>query len=178
MNRNFGVLLLIILLPSVLQGQEQPKVEPAQSRHKVTLELSQTHVPASIDNGGKKVWQVLASWGLNYDFTVSKEWGIGLHTDMVVQNFSYESESGIIKKRTRPVATALVGTRKFGEHLTVFGGGGMELASEGTLGLVRVGLDSGWEMPGNWEFSVSLMGDFKIGAYDAWVLAFGIGKSF
>ena len=170
--------ICFLMASFVAKGQEEKKEEDSETRHKITLEASHTHVPTSVDNNGKKSWQVLASWGLNYDFKINRNWNIGIHSDMVIQDFSYEDESGIVKKRTRPVATAIVGMRKFGDHLSIVGGGGMEVASEGTLGLVRIGLDYGLEIPGNWEFSASLMCDFKIKAYNAYVIGFGIGKSF
>jgi hypothetical protein len=41
-----------------------------------------------------------------------------------------------------------------------------------------MGADCGWELPDEWELSFSLMADFKINAYNTWVLGFGIGKTF
>jgi hypothetical protein len=74
---------------------------------------------------------------------------------------------------------ALVGKRKFGEHFALFGGGGLEVSKgEETLGLIRIGADVGWEIPGDWEVAFSALVDFKIEAYDAFVVGFGIGKKF
>lgn len=147
------------------------------NRHKISLELSHTHVPASFGVDGKS-WQVLASWGVNYDFRLNEDWALGLHNDLVIQDFAYEDGEGIVKERSKPLASALVITRRLTEHLSVVGGGGMEVAPEGTLGLLRIGFDCGWELPKAWELSVSLMADFKIHAYNAYVLGIGLGKAF
>jgi len=163
---------------SVLFAQESSGQVESFNRNKVSLVISHTHVPGGVDNSGKKSWLVLPSWGLDYDFSFSEQWGIGLHSDLVIQDFEYEEGEGIIKKRTKPFATAIVGTYHVTDHLTLIAGGGMELAPEGTLGLIRTGVDCGWELPGNWELSASLMADIKINAYNAWVLGLGIGKTF
>lgn len=176
---NFTRLLLILTSICLLhftvlaqEGGEEFK------RHKVLMSLSHTHVPAGVDVDGKKNWITLPSVGLDYDFRITERWGIGLHTDMVVENFKYESEESAVYERSRPIALVLVGSHRFGEHLMLIAGGGIELAKEENFSLIRLGLDYGWELPKEWELAVSLMNDFKIDAYDSWVLGLGVGKSF
>ena len=172
------IVLLLTATFSIASAQETSEHAESFRRNRVGIVLGHTHVPAGVDADGKKTWLALASWGLDYDFRINEDWGVGLHSDLVIQDFEYEEEEGIIKNRTKPLAATLVCTRRMGEHFTFLAGGGMEVASEGTLGLVRIGTDWGWELPKDWELSLSLMADFKINAYDAWVLGFGVGKSF
>ncbi|HEX5170553.1 MAG TPA: hypothetical protein VFW11_15355 [Cyclobacteriaceae bacterium] len=171
-------LFLLLIASSVASAQRASEGVESFRRNRIALVLGHTHVPAGIDENGKKTWLALASWGLDYDFRINQDWGLGLHSDLVIQDFEYEEDEGIVKNRTKPVAIAFVGTRRLGEHFTILTGGGMEVAPEGTLGLIRIGTDCGWELPKDWELSLSLMADFKINAYDAWVLGFGIGKLF
>lgn len=148
------------------------------NKNKVTLSITHTHVPSGVNENGKDTWLMLPSWSLDYDYSINAKWGAGLHTDLVIEDFEYEKEEGIILERSKPFSMALVGTRSLGEHFTIFAGGGLEVATEGTLGLVRVGGDCGWELPGEWELAVSLVADFKFDAYNAWVFGLGVGKRF
>ncbi|WP_143519993.1 hypothetical protein [Reichenbachiella sp. 5M10] len=164
-------------MTSVLYAQEkEEKQSEGAKRHKLMLVMGNVHVPAGINIDGDKAWTVVPSWGLDYDYALTEQWAIGMHTDMAIESYEYEED--IIYKRTRPFSMILTGSRKFGEHLTVMAGGGVELAKEEDLTIVRVGIDYGWELQNDWELSASLMSDFKIDAYNSWILGLGVGKRF
>lgn len=57
-------------------------------------------------------------------------------------------------------------------------GGGAEFSPEENLALVRLGFDYAWELPGDWEVAVSLVGDIKIDAYNALVFGFEVARAF
>ena len=159
-------------------GYSQEEGHDGEKRNRVLLAITHTLVPTAVSESGEKKLLSLASWGLDYDRSFNSPWGVGLHSDIVLENFQYE-DGDVIKERKSPLALAAVVSRKFGKHITVFTGGGVELSrSEETLGLIRIGADCGWEIPRDWEVSFSLMTDFKIDAYDAFVFGFGIGKKF
>lgn len=178
----FKVIWLLLVVSTICPGygiaQEKSIDAGSSSQNKLTLSISHTHVPGGINDFGDKVWLALPSWGLDYDRSISKRWGLGIHTDLVIQDFSYEEEEGIIRKRTKPLATALVASYKATPHFTLIAGGGGEFAPEGTLSLIRIGTDYGWELPKKWELTISVMADFKINAYNAWVLGIGVSKIF
>ncbi|MEJ1238722.1 hypothetical protein WBG78_11360 [Chryseolinea sp. T2] len=174
----FSVVGLFFSSMCTVCAQQTEAPRPEFNRNKVSLSITHTHVPTGINENGQSSWLMLPSWSLDYDYSLTDKWGAGLHTDLVIEDFQYEKEEGIILKRSKPFSMALVGTRRFGEHISIFAGGGMEVASEGTLGLFRLGGDCGWEIPNDWELSLSLVFDFKIDNYNAWVLGFGVGKRF
>ena len=116
--------------------------------------------------------------GDDYDYRLNEDWSLGVHTDIIVENFQYESPEDIIKKRTSPLALVLSAGRKVGEHLTILVGGGTELAKEENLALVRLGVDYGWEVGEDWEVAVNYMIDFKIDAYNTGVFGVGIARTF
>lgn len=159
-------------------AQEGAVEKPEFKRHKIAVAITHTHVVEGADESGDRTWLMLPSWSVDYDYSITREWGAGLHSDVVIQDFEYEKDEGIIRKRSKPVSFALVGTRALGEHFTVFAGGGLEVATEGTLGLVRLGGDCGWELPGEWELALNIVVDMKINAYNAWVFGLGVGKRF
>src|SRR5690606_7916175 len=108
------------------------------------------------------------------------QWAIGLHSDIVIENFeieqSGEGEAEEALERSYPLASALMGIFKPGEHLVLLLGAGGEFAKEETLFLIRAGLEYGWELPGDWELGLSLMNDLKVDAYNSWTLGVGISK--
>jgi len=142
----FGTLFFILCLPGYGVAQEESIEEKPTNRNKLTLAISHTHLPDGINDKGDKVWQVLPSWGLDYDLRISQKWGLGVHSDIVIQDFAYEEKEGITKKRSYPVATAFVTSYKAARHLALIAGGGAEFAPEGTLGLV---VDGSYLMNGN-----------------------------
>lgn len=177
MNR-IWLLLVFSLLMTELWAQEAEGASEEFYRHKVMVVLGHTHVAEGFNSKGDKSWIVLPSWGVDYDFRLNDKWSIGLHSDMVIESFEYESEDQIKLDRTRPIALVIVGSRKFGEHFSILAGGGMEVAPEENLTLIRVGADYSWELKNNWELAVNLMTDFKLDAYDSWVFGLGVAKLF
>ena len=176
-------ILILILLCSVFTAfaQEQRAEEEHANFHRVTIVLGHAHVPEGIKANGNKQWLLMGSWGVDYDYWFQLRWAIGLHSDVIMENFEVEKsgegeEAEGILERSYPLATALMGAFKPGEHLTLLLGTGGEFAKEETLFLIRAGLEYGWELPGEWELGLSLMNDFKVDAYDSWTLGVGISK--
>lgn len=171
--------LIFLLLSLPLLAQEGEEEE--ESKHRIALVLGHAHVPEGIGSEGEKQWLVLGSWGLDYDYRLNSHWAVGLHSDFIVENFELEEHFGREKaviKRSRPLASALVVTYKPGKHLTFLAGGGGEFAKEENFLLIRAGLEYSWKLPDEWELGVSLMNDFKIDAYDSWLLGLGVSKFF
>ncbi|MEJ1238408.1 hypothetical protein WBG78_09775 [Chryseolinea sp. T2] len=182
MLRPRHILLLFVTMlvaVGVALGQTEPENKnEAFRRNKISLAVTHTFVPTTVNSSGDKTYLSLASWGLDYDYRITPQWGIGLHSDLVIQDFEYEDDD-VVRKRVKPLAMAVVGTRKFGEHLTVVAGGGAEFSrDEETLALIRLGVDYGWELPAGLELSFSITTDFKINAYNALVFGFAVGKTF
>ncbi|WP_027125551.1 hypothetical protein [Gelidibacter mesophilus] len=167
-------------LPITALSQTEPSegAEEAIKHHRVMLVLSHTHVPSGIDSDGSKSWIASPSWGLDYDYRFNETWSLGIHTDMVLENFEFEDSDEIVQKRSSPFAIALIPSYKFGAHFSVMAGGGVEFAAEQNLALVRIGAEYGWELPKDWELGISLVSDIKIGSHNSWCLGFGIGKLF
>lgn len=167
--------MLIVLSAQTIFAQEAEE----RLKNKLSLGFTHTLVPTAVDDGNQKYWLALPSWGFDYDRYLGRLWRVGLHTDLVIQNFEFEDNEGVIKKRVKPLSIAGVVTREMGKGFAVFAGGGVELSSdEETLALLRIGVEYGWELPRNFEVSVNAMTDIKITAYNAFVFGFGIGKNF
>jgi hypothetical protein len=175
----FRIILLLsqISFCTAAWAQSENEAETFR-RNKLSLAITHTFVPTTVNSSGDKTYLSLASWGLDYDRRVNSLWGIGLHSDLVIQDFEYE-DNDVVRTRVKPLAIAIVATRRLGKHFTVIGGGGAEFSKgEETLGLFRVGADYGWELPHDWEVSFGVTTDFKVNAYNALVFGFALGKTF
>lgn len=149
-------------------------------KHRFTLILGHTHVPAGIDDNGNKKWLALGSWGFNYDYWLTPKWAIGLHNDIIIEDFEVEggliSESETIIERNYPFASSATLLFKPSKHLTYLLGAGGEFAGSGSYFLTHVGIEYGWHLPKEWELSMNLTYDVKWHAYDSWTIGFGISK--
>ncbi|MEK6479176.1 hypothetical protein WJR50_16640 [Catalinimonas sp. 4WD22] len=182
-RREMYLLCLLLFIGSLhcANAQEFEEEKETANYHRLTLVLGHANVLEGIKDG-KKEWLVLGSWGLDYDYWFHPQWAVGLHSDLIVENFEVEQmgegETVGTLERSSPLASTLVGIFKPGEHFTILLGAGGEFAREETLFLIRAGLEYGWELPGEWELGVSLMQDIKVDAYNSWTLGVGVSKIF
>lgn len=171
------ILLIIssVIIPAL--GFAQEIENEKTSSHRLTVLLSHTIIPEGINND-KKEWMTLGSWSIDYDYWFHPMWAIGLHTDLIVENFEVEQlgKREAILERSYPVAPAITGLFKPGEHLTLLLGAGGEFTRDESFFLIRLGVEYGWEIAEEWELGISLANDFKIDAYNSWSLGIGISK--
>jgi hypothetical protein len=119
---------------------------------------------------------IVPAIGLNYDYIFKKGWGLGLHSDILLQQFKVETH-GDKEEIIRENPFALLGMLLYKPHhrWTVTGGYGIEFEKHENLQMIRIGVEYGIELPKDWELGFSLEFDIKPGAYNT--LLFGIGFS-
>lgn len=163
-------------------AQEEPKNEEKfQPYHILGIAISHAHVFAGKDPDGNNTTHSLPSISLDYTFQFHPKWGIGLHTDLILEEFVVEKTGGEeVIERSYPIAPALMGIYRANKHLSFLLGAGVELEFEKdeNFFLNRVGVEYSGEMAKGWEAFGALNYDFKWNAYDTWVLGIGIAKSF
>ena len=150
--------------------------ESFHPHHQLGLVISHAHVFDGRDDAGKKKVLSLPSWGIDYTYNFHPRWGVGLHTDIIVEKYKVEEHGGEIIERSYPVAPALMGVYKPGGHWSFLLGMGAEFAKEENLALTRAGIEYSGELPGHWEVFGSLAYDIKWSEYDSWLLGIGIAK--
>ena len=156
------------------KGEEEEVFHP---HHELGLAIGHAQVFEGRDDNGKKKTLSLPSWGIDYNYFFHPKWGIGLHTDIIVESFEVEGENNVsVIERSHPVAPALMGVYKPTHHWSFLLGIGIELAKEENFTLTRAGIEYGGELPKRWEVFGSLSYDFKWNAYDTWVIGIGIAK--
>jgi hypothetical protein len=173
--------LMLVVISSSFSQEVETKSEKFKPYHSITGLLSHTMIKDGIRDG-KTEWIAFPSFVLDYNFAFSPKWKIGLHNDIIFEDFIVEttnSEGDIIElERSEPIATVLVGGYKPGKHFTFEAGMGYEFAKEEDLFLTRLGTEYSLELPKDWELIVNLVYDMKWNAYDSFAFGVGISKSF
>lgn len=173
--------LIIVVFP--VKGQEEHKErqeEHVHRKHRLTIGMGHAHIPTGIRAGdGKRSWLNLGAFAFDYDFYFHPKWAVGLHSDIVPTQYEVEftlSKDDEIVTRTSPLSSVLVGSYKITEHLGVQLGFGVEYTKEESLGVLRLGVEYGWELPQDWELGIGATYDDKIDAYSTWFLGFMLSK--
>ena len=177
---NGWAVTVFIFIATSVSSQEnihkEMKEEALKGTHRLTLMLGHSHLSEGIQDNGKKGWKVIPSTGLDYDYWISNHLALGLHNDVMIEDFEVEDHGNTVLERSKPFASVAVAIFKPKEHVSFLAGMGGEFAHEGNFAVTRLGIEAGWEMKNNWEFGISLLYDIKWNAYDTWIFGFGISK--
>jgi len=189
------VLILALVLPLHPLAQEKTK-DPAEkavsskkefrgasnepfTRHSsLGLAVNHAHIFRGRDELGRKKALGLPAWAIDYNYHLSPKWAIGLHTDIILEQYIIAKRDGEEIERSRPIAPAVMGIYKPTEHWSLLAGVGGEFAKEENFLLTRLGVEYGVEIRNGWEVFGSLSYDIKWKGYDSWLLGIGISKSF
>lgn len=158
--------------------------------HYIGLSIGHTHISSGISDGETK-WLALPSFGVSYVYAFNTRWAIGLHSEMIVEDFLVQGSSRENKtvrsgsgddiaviERGRPVAVAVVGIYKIHKHIGLLVGGGMEFSEHEDFGLVKIGAEFPYHFAPGWEMFGTLSADLKIDAYNSFSFGFGIARLF
>jgi len=173
-----GILLIIGLFTGILaQAQHETNTEPEGLKgvHRLGFGLGHTHISEG-RVGGKQQWLATASWSLDYDYWLSNKWAIGLQSDMILETFKIETHDQEEIERSFPIALVPAAIFKPGKHWSFVGGVGMEFSKGHNLGLTRLGIEYGHELPKGWEVGAALVWDDKWNYYNSWGIAITISR--
>ncbi len=157
----------------------------AHKKHTIGFALTHTSIGSGIKNNIGDQWISFPSFTLDYSYYLNRKWLIGLHNDVILEEFIVEDkrpnlgEDEIIGiERSKPITTTLVFGYKIVDHIILIAGGGMEFSKEESFKVVRFGIDAPFEIRNNWEIFGTFTYDIKIDAYDAFFYGLGIAKLF
>lgn len=175
-------LLLAILIVTTSFSQEKKLEHGSEERklnhHQLSFMLSHSYISEGYFFSSKK-WIAAPSIGFDYNYWFKKQLAIGIHTDLIKENFALEEASGEkIIERSTPFAIVPAFTYKPGEHGALVLGMGGEFAKEGSIAVTRLGYEYGWELPNKYELSFSLTYDLKWNAYNTWTFGILVSKFF
>lgn len=164
-----------VLQVAAQQTAEEEELEISEGRHSLGLVLSHARIGKGRNQEGDKEFLMVPALAIDYNYWISEKWAIGLHTDLLNENFFVETPEGETLERERPVAPALMGLFKPGEHWVFAFGIGREFASSESFTLARFSIEYGVEIRDGWEVLGMISQDIYFEAYNA--TAFGLGLS-
>lgn len=197
----FLVLLLVVNFISAQENnQHAEEAHSNTSHHDTSHEAHKKHVlSASINHTlifggatetGESTNITLPSFGLNYTYFFNHKWAIGLHNDIILEDFFVKEESSQLSRssseggetavieRGTPIAACIMGIYKPLPYLGLMAGFGREFSSHEDFTVIRFGIEAPYHLPKNWELFGVLTYDINIDAYQSLTYGLGIGKLF
>jgi hypothetical protein len=176
--------LLIVVLIQFLTFQIFGQHEAVESNehatdapfHKISLITAISIITNNVTENSDGVF-VVPTFGLNYDYFFNHRWGIGLHNDIVLQQYKverHEDEHELI--RQNPVAVCGVLSYKPHHRWTLLGGYGVELEETENISLFRFGIEYGIELKDDWEIAFGAEYDHKINTYSSFIFGIAFSK--
>jgi hypothetical protein len=170
----FLSILVIFQFSAFAQQNEESKAE--ESRHSISFVIGHARIGQGRNAAGDKEFLAVPSVAIDYNYWISERWGLGIHSDFLNENFFIENEDGEILERERPIAPALMGVFKPGEHWTFSLGIGKEFAGKENFTLTRISIEYGVEIQKGWEVFGVLSQDFRWSAYNVTTIGLGLSK--
>ncbi|MDW5290998.1 hypothetical protein [Formosa sp. PL04] len=163
------------------ENEHETETEGEFKHHQIGAMIGHAHLDEGSHTDGSR-WLVVPMVSLNYNYWFNEKWGVGLHTDFILETYEVikETEEGETEtlERELPIAPALMAAFKPGKHFTYMLGFGEEFAKEDDLFLLRAEVEYTLELPKTFELGVALGYDLRFDAYDSWVMAVGVSKLF
>ena len=178
MKKTVLIFVLQLLVFQVFSQREHADDEGSQVApfHKITLVTANSLINNIIDENSNSLLLVPV-FGFNYDYFFHNSWGIGLHNDLVLQQYEVERHDNSEELvRENPVAVCGIISFKPHHRWTLLGGYGVELEKNENISLFRFGLEYGIELKNNWELGFNAEYDQKIKAYSSFMFGIGFSK--
>jgi hypothetical protein len=180
--RSICVIFLMVFfsgIPSWSQTNDSIKFHP---HHSIGLVIGHTQISQGIQSDGQRKWLSLPVWAINYNFKFKPQWALGLHTDIIFEDFLVEehlnNSQEKVLERKYPIASALMATYKPFKHVSFLLGTGAEFSHSGNLFLVRCGFEYSYHFANNFELNAIITNDLKVNAYNSWSIGLGVSKVF
>ncbi len=175
------IIVCILLLTSGLgfsqEHQEASHKDTTNQRHKkhrVAFILAHSYI--SLENN-----EILSipTFGLDYEYWLSKRWGIGIFSDVeLITKEVSPTVDGMITEREYPIVVTLDVLWNPIEHWELVLGPGF-ISEKGEIrSLVRVGLEYDLKLSHHWDVAPNIFYDRKFDGNYAVSIGIGIAKSF
>ena len=184
-RQKYLILTIILISGSLMHGQgvkEETNDEQSETikKHSLGLFLTHSYINQGISNG-KKDWLIVPSLAINYNYSFNHKWSLGLHTDLIIEDFIVEREDSNeeVLEREFPFSALVVGSHKLSESFGIAVGLGAEWETNENFAVARFGAEYGIEIPiKEMEVIFAFNYDVIFNAYDSFNLGIGIAKKF
>ena len=114
----FGALFILVINNLLVAqhedhaNQSHEQNEVITMRHKLTLVMANSLITSHVKDESNTVL-IAPTFGLNYDFMFHARWGVGLHSDIILQQFKIEKHDEHEELiRENPIAICVMGIYK------------------------------------------------------------------
>lgn len=174
---------------SHVPNQEQVHQKENHKKHFISASVNHAIIFSAVKDGESKSAISLPSFGLNYTYFFNEKIGLGLHSDIIIEDFLVESGTNSSEKnveeptlevieRGKPVAVAVIFMYKPLPYLGLMAGAGREFSKHEDFNLIRVGVEAPFNISHHWEVYAGVTYDIAIDAYNSLNYGIGIGKMF
>jgi hypothetical protein len=118
------------------------------------------------------------SWGFDFEYWPTHVLGIGLHSDVELQDFIVANEEEEEVERKEPFIITLDALYRPWKGLVLMGGPGLEIEREETFFLFRVGLEYEVGISENWDLFPTFFYDQRLDGYSTLSIGLGVGTHF
>ena len=156
------------------QAHEHPKETEHDAHFRAAIMLGHTLItPGALDT---RIF--VPSWGLDLEYWHSHRFGLGLHTDVELQDFIVLNQDEEEVERNEPFIITLDGLYRPWKDLILMGGPGVELEEGESFFLFRFGFE--YEVPVGSSFDLfpSIFYDQRLDGYSTLTVGLGVGKRF
>ena len=124
--------------------------------HKITLVMANSFINNSFSDQANNIL-IIPTFGFNYDYFFNSRWGLGLHTDILLQQYKVEKHGGHEEiLRENPVGLAGMVLFKPHHRWVLMAGYGVEVEKHENFQMIRVGAEYGIPLPKHWELGLAL----------------------
>ena len=176
---------------NIEESHKETTHHEVHKKHLISASLNHTVIFSAIKDGEAASNIILPSFGLNYTYSFNHKWAIGLHNDIILEDFivkgnetdqsksnSKSNEDNAIIERETPVAACIMAIYKPIPNLGLMAGLGREFSSHEDYTVIRFGIEAPYHLPNNWELFGVVTYDINIDAYQSLTYGIGIGKLF
>jgi hypothetical protein len=162
------ILLLMILTANQINAQiHQNKSE---SGFRVVGVIGHTLVNTEeLDN----VW--VPSWGLDIEYWLNNNWGIGLHNDVEIETFVINNSENDELERVNPLVLTIDALYHFGKGFVITLGPGIEIEKEKSFYLLRAGIEYEKDITESFYLLPSIFLDQRFDGYNTLNIGLGVG---
>src|SRR5262245_41525728 len=88
MNRlSYMIFLLAIAVASYAQEDGE---KDDRKRNRILVGIGHMHVSQGIDVDGNKAWVSVPVWMIDYDYSITSKWTLGIRNDIITETFKVE----------------------------------------------------------------------------------------
>ena len=152
--------------------------EEFNKHHNISAVMAFSFIPSIVPGEAEREVLAVPTWALNYNFWFHHKWAVGLHNDIILQQYKIErhhDKDELI--RSYPFAVKAVVLFEPIHQLAFLTGYGKEFELNEILDVVTLGVEYEIPIRNGWGTSFNLTVDWNVNHYVSMMFGIGFGKN-